>query len=92
VNAPSPCGRVPTAQWNFLRGNALLGMTRTPQERAERLLRQKQEGTIAMSEYEKGEQARRLLTEKLRQERLARDAQVAQAAEAADTKPARKQA
>jgi len=50
-------------------------MTRTPQERAERQFRQKQEGAIAMSEYEKGEEARRLLTEKLRSERLARDAQ-----------------
>ena len=44
------------------------------QERAERLFRQKQEGAIALSEYEAKEQARRLLTAKLRAERLAREA------------------
>ena len=35
-----------------------------------------------MSEYQKQQEATRLLTEKLRQERLAREAQDAQAAEA----------
>lgn len=44
------------------------------QERAERLFQQKQDGMKAASEYEANEQARRLLTIKLRAERWAREA------------------
>lgn len=43
-------------------------------ERAERLFQWKQEGVKAASEYEVKEQATRLLTAKLRAERLAREA------------------
>ena len=46
-------------------------------ERAERLFRWKQEGVKAASAYEAKEQATRLLTAKLRAERLAREASVA---------------
>ena len=42
-------------------------------ERAERLFRWKQEGVHAASAYEAKEQATRLLTAKLRDERLARE-------------------
>jgi hypothetical protein len=52
-------------------------MAVTPKERqehAERLFNQKQEGTKALSEYQAKEQATRLLTAKLRAERLAREA------------------
>ena len=43
-------------------------------DRAERLFRQQQEGTKALSEYQAKEEATRLLTAKLRAERLAREA------------------
>jgi hypothetical protein len=43
------------------------------QERAERLFQQKQEGAKALTDYEAKEQATRLLTAKLRAERLARE-------------------
>ena len=43
-------------------------------ERAERLFQWKQDGVKAASEYEVKEQATRLLTAKLRAERLAREA------------------
>ena len=43
-------------------------------QRAERLFRWKQEGVKAASAYEAKEQATRLLTAKLRAERLAREA------------------
>ena len=43
-------------------------------ERAERLFRWKQDGVKALSEHETKEQATRLLTAKLRAERLAREA------------------
>jgi hypothetical protein len=46
-------------------------------ERAERLFRWKQDGVKALSEHETGEQATRLLTAKLRAERLAREATAA---------------
>ena len=42
---------------------------------AERRLQQKQEGAIAFAEYQRKEQATRLLTAKLRAERLARESQ-----------------
>ena len=42
---------------------------------AERRLQQKQEGEIAFTEYRTKEQATRLLTAKLRAERLARESQ-----------------
>ena len=44
------------------------------QKRAERLFRWKQDGVKAASEYEVKQQATRLLTAKLRAERLAREA------------------
>ena len=44
------------------------------QKRAERLFRWKQDGVKAASEYEIKQQATRLLTAKLRAERLAREA------------------
>jgi hypothetical protein len=44
------------------------------QERAKRLFKWKQDGVKATSEYEVKEQATRLLTAKLRAERLAREA------------------
>ena len=50
-------------------------MPRSPQERAERQFQQKQEGAIAFAEYQRKEQATRLLTAKLRAERLARETQ-----------------
>ena len=43
-------------------------------KRAERLLHWKQDGVKALSEHENREQATRLLTAKLRAERLAREA------------------
>jgi hypothetical protein len=46
----------------------------TAKERAERLFQWKQEGVQAASAYEAKEQATRLLTAKLRAERLAREA------------------
>ena len=49
-------------------------MTSKAQERANRLFKWKQEGVKAASEYEVKEQATRLLTAKLRAERLAREA------------------
>ena len=49
-------------------------ITSIKKERAERLFRWKQEGVKAASEYETKEQATRLLTAKLRAERLAREA------------------
>ena len=49
-------------------------MPSTAKERAERLFRWKQEGVQAASAYEAKEQATRLLTAKLRAERLAREA------------------
>ena len=45
-------------------------------ERAERLFRWKQDGVKALSEHGTKEQATRLLTAKLRAERLARDARL----------------
>jgi hypothetical protein len=45
-------------------------------ERFERLFRWKQDGVKALSEYGSKEQATRLLTAKLRAERLAREARV----------------
>jgi hypothetical protein len=52
-------------------------MSSTSKERAEQLFRRqrrKQEGTKALSDYEAKEEATRLLTAKLRAERLAREA------------------
>jgi hypothetical protein len=49
-------------------------ITSVKKERAERLFRWKQEGVKATSAYEAKEQATRLLTAKLRAERLAREA------------------
>jgi hypothetical protein len=49
-------------------------MTSKAQERANRLFKWKQDGVKAASEYEVKEQATRLLTAKLRAERLAREA------------------
>ena len=49
-------------------------ITSIKKERAERLFRWKQEGVHAASAYEAKEQATRLLTAKLRVERLAREA------------------
>ena len=48
----------------------------TQKERAERLFRWKQDGVKALSEHGSKEQATRLLTAKLRAERLAREARV----------------
>ena len=48
-------------------------ITSIKKERAERLFRWKQEGVHAASAYEAKEQATRLLTAKLRDERLARE-------------------
>ena len=45
-------------------------------KRLERLLRWKQDGVKALSEHGRKEQATRLLTAKLRAERLAREARV----------------
>jgi hypothetical protein len=44
------------------------------QDRAERLFRQRQEGTKALQEYRAKQEATRNLTAKLRAERLAREA------------------
>lgn len=49
-------------------------MSSAVKDRAERLFRQQQEGTKALSEYQAKEEATRLLTAKLRAERLAREA------------------
>jgi hypothetical protein len=49
-------------------------MSSAVKDRAQRLFRQQQEGTKALSEYQAKEQATRLLTAKLRAERLAREA------------------
>jgi hypothetical protein len=49
-------------------------ITSIKKERAERLFRWKQEGVHAASAYEAKEQATRVLTAKLRAERLAREA------------------
>ena len=46
----------------------------TPEKKAERLFRQKEELTKALADYRAKEEARRLLTAKLRGERLAREA------------------
>ena len=48
--------------------------TISQKERAERLFRWKQDTVKALSEYDSKEQATRLLTAKLRAERLAREA------------------
>ena len=53
---------------------ALSIMPSKAKERAERLFQWKQEGVKAASEYEAKEQATRLLTTKLRAERLVREA------------------
>jgi len=50
-----------------------MSATKTNEERAERLFKQKQEGVIALTDYQAKEQAIRLLTAKLRAERLARE-------------------
>jgi len=50
-----------------------MSATKTNEERAERLFKQKQEGVIALTDYQAKEQATRLLTAKLRAERLARE-------------------
>jgi hypothetical protein len=49
-------------------------ITSIKKERAERLFRWKQDGVKALSEHGSKEQATRLLTAKLRAERLAREA------------------
>ena len=49
-------------------------LTNVAQERVERSFQWKQEGVKAASEYAAKEQATRLLTAKLREERLAREA------------------
>jgi hypothetical protein len=49
-------------------------LTNVAQERGERSFQWKQEGVKAASEYAAKEQATRLLTAKLREERLAREA------------------
>jgi hypothetical protein len=49
-------------------------LTNLAQERVERSFQWKQEGVKAASEYAAKEQATRLLTAKLREERLAREA------------------
>jgi hypothetical protein len=46
----------------------------TPEQKAERLFRRKEELTKALADYRAKEEARRLLTAKLRAERLAREA------------------
>ena len=46
---------------------------RSAKELAERRFQQKEEGAIAFAEYQRKEQAARLLTAKLRTERLARE-------------------
>jgi hypothetical protein len=53
---------------------AVVIMSSAVKDRAERLFRQQQEGTKALSEYQAKEEATRLLTAKLRAERLAREA------------------
>ena len=50
--------------------------TISQKERAERLFRWKQDGVKALSEHGSKEQATRLLTAKLRAERLAREARL----------------
>ena len=54
--------------------NAVSVMLSKAQERANRLFKWKQDGVTAASEYGVKEQATRLLTAKLRAERLAREA------------------
>ena len=51
-------------------------ITSIKKERAERLFRWKQDGVKALSEHGSKEQATRLLTAKLRAERLAREARL----------------
>jgi hypothetical protein len=51
-----------------------VSLTNVAQERVERSFQWKQEGVKAASEYAAKEQATRLLTAKLREERLAREA------------------
>ena len=52
-----------------------MSATKTKEERAERLFKQKQDGVIALTDYQTKEQATRLLTAKLRAERLARESE-----------------
>ena len=54
--------------------NAVSVMLSKAQERANRLFKWKQDGVKALSEHEDKERATRLLTAKLRAERLAREA------------------
>jgi hypothetical protein len=57
-------------------------MSSTSKERAEQHFRQQHEGKKAFTEYEAKEEATRLLTAKLRAERLAREAASAKPAPA----------
>lgn len=57
-------------------------MPRSAQERSERAFQQRQEGAIAFAEYQTKEQATRLLTAKLRAERLARESKTRRKREA----------
>ena len=74
---------MPCPEWKLVLPNCLeastkrLGafwLTTVAQERAERSFQWKQEGVKAASEYAAKEQATRLLTAKLRTERLVREA------------------
>jgi len=57
-----------------LKGKAAVTMSSAEeQDRAERLFRQRQEGTKALQEYRARQEATRNLTAKLRAERLARE-------------------
>jgi hypothetical protein len=57
-----------------MRKGFLVMLSTAQKKRAERLLHWKQDGVKALSEHENREQATRLLTAKLRAERLAREA------------------
>ena len=57
-------------------------MSSTSKERADQLFRHQREGKKALTEYQAKEEATRLLTAKLRAERLAREAARAKSAPA----------
>jgi hypothetical protein len=61
-------------RWNVLGKKDLAVMPSKEEDRAERLFRQRQEGTKALQEYRAKQEATRNLTAKLRAERLAREA------------------
>jgi hypothetical protein len=70
--------RMETGTTELSRSNEIawrdFSLTNLAQERVERSFQWKQEGVKAASEYAAKEQATRLLTAKLREERLAREA------------------